>query len=324
MTIPANNVKSLLLKSLSPALRDKLKGPSPKEQFDRILEGVSYDIKSRSHALVKELALLRRSSDNRREFGKVFVKGAPLIQKLLKEGKRFERILVPAENKFWASWSDQLENGLKIPRDILTYLCYERQFHKRSDDDKDLVVGSIAMPHSTDFAQVQTDSSFQKFLVLDSVQDPTNVGHLVSVASGLNWDGILPVGETCDPFEFKAVEASEGDVFDARILKRIRSSEQVLQLANELKLLPIVAHIEGVRIDSFVADVMTEKGPKPTLKYKGILLFLGNEGRGPSKSVIDCATRVTIPMAAKVESLNVAVSGAILMNQLGKLFSKLY
>jgi TrmH family RNA methyltransferase len=130
----------------------------------------------------------------------------------------------------------------------------------------------------------------KRIIAFDGLQDPGNLGTLLRSALAFGFDGALLINNTCDPFNDKALRAARGATF----------------------FLPIQQHHleELTDFDVLIADLEGEQTEKINLKEKFILV-LGNEAHGPSKELI--GTKVTLPMHNKVESLNVAVAGSILM-----------
>lgn len=138
-----------------------------------------------------------------------------------------------------------------------------------------------------------------RYLVLDAVQDPGNVGTLVRAATAFDLDGVVALDGTADPWGPKAVRSSAGMVFRAPV-RQARAEEAVELLARA-----------GVPL--FVADASgTDVGALP---YQASwALAVGNEGAGVREALRSASSRaVRIPMPGPAESLNAAVAGAILM-----------
>lgn len=138
-----------------------------------------------------------------------------------------------------------------------------------------------------------------RYLVLDGVQDPGNVGTLVRAAVAFGLNGILTLDGTADPWSAKAVRASAGLVFHRPVLT-IQGPEALLRL-------------KGEEIDLLVADASgaeVESG-RPA---GGWALVLGNEGAGIRPDIEEVASaRVAVPMEGPAESLNVGMAGAVLL-----------
>lgn len=138
-----------------------------------------------------------------------------------------------------------------------------------------------------------------RYLVLDAVQDPGNVGTLVRTATAFDLDGVLALDGTADPWGAKAVRASAGMVFRRPLLRR--AADDALALLRGAGVPLLVADMDG----SDVADVPSSDG---------WALVIANEGAGPRDALHEAAERfVRVPMPGPAESLNAAVAGALLL-----------
>jgi TrmH family RNA methyltransferase len=141
-----------------------------------------------------------------------------------------------------------------------------------------------------------------RVLLLEDIQDPGNTGTLIRTAAAFDYSGVILTENGADPLAPKCVQATAGTVLSAWI----RRTKDYRRLAQALK-------DEGYSL--VAADLEGNTGPEVLRNRSKILLALGNEAAGLTKSVLDMADyRVQIPVARnKAESLNVAACGAILM-----------
>lgn len=145
--------------------------------------------------------------------------------------------------------------------------------------------------------------SVPRILVLDAVQDPGNLGTLARTAEAMALGGILCLPGTVDPWNPKAVRAAAGSTFRMPILGLSRRD--------------LFERLGGARIPLWAADAGGEPVGRRDPAPDRLALALGNEARGVSPEVRRAAERtVSVPMAGRVESLNVALAGAILMDRL--------
>jgi tRNA G18 (ribose-2'-O)-methylase SpoU len=279
------------------SIRNKLVGPDKLHKFPSDRE--TFSLSSLQHPVLKEMHALRRRFRDE----KIFVRDGNLIRRLIGLGHTAHSVCVPGENFYWAqeAFRDATEKSPEfkvetVPRQVLEQICFGGNFHRGDfQDDAHLVCASFARP---EIPEIPKD--FGNFLVLDGVQNPSNAGLLAATAQALGWRGIFPINDTCDLFDHKSVAASSGAVMDIPILPK---HENIFDFAADRRLLPVVAHVEGVQPERL--DLR---------KYSGVMLIVGNEGRGPSEAILKVAARAKIPMAHAVDSLNVAVAGGILMN----------
>lgn len=138
--------------------------------------------------------------------------------------------------------------------------------------------------------------------VFEGVVNPTNVGVIVRCAAGLGVDAVLVDPTSCDPLYRRAVRVSMGEVFripHARI-GDLPSSLDVLDAAG-FSTLALTPAADAVDIGSI------DRTPD-----RRVAIVIGSEGPGLSAATLERAdARVCIPMAAGVDSINVAAAAAI-------------
>lgn len=143
-----------------------------------------------------------------------------------------------------------------------------------------------------------------RYLVLDAVQDPGNLGTLIRAGRAFGLDGALALDGTVDPWNPKAVRAAAGTSFRIPVVKA--GWEEVEPALAERDVGLLVAESGG-------ADVAEVAPERPWA------LVVGNEGSGPRSGVLGAAReRVAVPMPGGAESLNVGVAGAILLYVLSR------
>jgi RNA methyltransferase, TrmH family len=140
-----------------------------------------------------------------------------------------------------------------------------------------------------------------RVLVAIDVQDPGNVGALVRTAEAAGVTGIFVSGASANPFSWKAMRGSMGSALRLPVVGGMTTASVMTCLRSG-----------GIRS---VAAVPRGGVDPDSLDWQGkVALILGGEGAGlPDEVTRDCDARVSIPMAARVESLNVAAAGAILL-----------
>jgi len=138
-------------------------------------------------------------------------------------------------------------------------------------------------------------------VIVVDVQDPGNVGAIVRVAEAGGASGVIVANGSADPFSWKALRGSMGSALRLPIVSGIDVDAAVAD-----------ARRHGCRI---VAAVPRDGRSMVELTLTGaVAVLIGGEGRGLSASLVDAADeRVTIPMEAPVESLNAAVTAALIV-----------
>ena len=141
-----------------------------------------------------------------------------------------------------------------------------------------------------------------EYVLLEDLQDPSNVGAIFRTAEALGVDGIILTEGCASCFSPKALRAGMGAMFRIPIF-RTDDAPSAMRAAVERNMRPMAAvPREGA------ADVTGIRF------FKGAIMCIGNEGNGLSDELIEaCPEKVTIPMNGRAESLNAATAAAILM-----------
>ena len=136
-------------------------------------------------------------------------------------------------------------------------------------------------------------------ILLDSVQDPGNVGSIIRTANALGISSIILAGGCADPYNPKTIRASMGAIF--------RQSICDMNLAEFAGLKESGVRIIGAVLGKdcrYISD----------LNLKDSIIAIGSEGRGLSAEILHlCDELFTIPMYQECESLNASVAAAIIM-----------
>jgi len=142
----------------------------------------------------------------------------------------------------------------------------------------------------------------EHILALEDIQDPGNIGTLIRSAAAFDFSGIICSDKCADPYSPKAIQASCGAIVSVW-LRRTPEFRTTLSALRE----------GGHRI--IAADAHGKPWSGEDKAGEKTVFILGNEGNGISAETMGLADEaVQIPInATKVESLNVAATGAILM-----------
>ena len=137
-------------------------------------------------------------------------------------------------------------------------------------------------------------------VVAVDVQDPGNLGAIVRAAEAAGATGVIASGASADPFGWKALRGAMGSTFRLPVLR----VPDVDDGAARLPRARLAHHRHRARRDA---------GHRVPLD-EACAVLLGAEGTGLPQALVDAAdTRLTIPMQAPVESLNVAVAAGIIL-----------
>lgn len=143
------------------------------------------------------------------------------------------------------------------------------------------------------------NEDYSKCLVLDGLQDPSNIGAIIRSANAFGYKTIFAINSVY-PYTTKCIRASMGYIFDINYIDI--SYEDLLELKKNDNITIISADMDGVNIDNVKKD------------YNNFAIVIGNEGNGVSDKLTANSDKVvSIPMENNVESLNASVSAGILM-----------
>lgn len=141
------------------------------------------------------------------------------------------------------------------------------------------------------------------WLALEEVRDPGNLGTIIRTVDAVGAKGVILIGNACDPYSREAVRATMGSVFNVPLVRAPREA--------------FLAWRAGWRGD-VVGTHLEAREDFRRAAYKGpVLLVMGSEGPGLSDSLTRaCSRLVKIPMAGKLDSLNLAVATALALYQI--------
>jgi 23S rRNA (guanosine2251-2'-O)-methyltransferase len=144
------------------------------------------------------------------------------------------------------------------------------------------------------------DSQRAFVLVLDSLQDPQNLGTVLRTAEAVSVTGIIMPEHRAAEITPAVVNASAGAVEHLRVAQVVNLARTLEELKNAglwvvgLEATPDAQSLWATRLD----------GP--------LALVLGSEGEGIRRLVLEkCDVVARLPLLGKVESLNAAVAAAV-------------
>jgi TrmH family RNA methyltransferase len=138
-------------------------------------------------------------------------------------------------------------------------------------------------------------------VICHRLQDPGNLGTIIRTVEAVGAAGIALTPNTVDPYGAKAVRASMGSILRLPAV-RIADGRAFVKLCKQKDFQTVAAVVTGEK-SHFDIDLN-----KPTV------IILGQEGAGlPQDIMAEVDLRVRIPMAETIDSLNVAISSAVIL-----------
>lgn len=248
-------------------------------------------ITSSSNQQIKNIAALIRRAKERKTQGLFVAEGRKMFEEAPREW--VERIYV-AESFLAEAESERLlgNRAYEVVSDTVFCGVCDTQTPQG-------ILCLVRMPHYEREALLA--GARTRLLILESIQDPGNLGTMLRTGEGAGITGILMNQTTVDLFNPKTIRATMGSIYRVPFCVTEHLAEDIAELkARGVR--TYAAHLRGTR-------------RYDEEDYRGATAFLiGNEGNGLSDGIAGLAdTYIRIPMEGQVESLNAAISAAILM-----------
>ena len=242
-----------------------------------------------------------------RERQHLFVaEGSRAVEELLRSSLRVRAALVAptADPSRHAALLDRLRERGAIAEEVS-----EADFATASETETPQGILAIAEVPRRDWqrlAEGLPESAF-RILVLDAVQDPGNAGAVIRTAAALGAAATVALPGTVDLWNAKVVRSAMGAHFHHPAFASTWAE--------------LTAFLDDREVVLWAADAGGE--PLDDVRRRGqeipprLALAVGNEGSGLSSLIRERADKlVALPIAAAVESLNVAVATGILLYEL--------
>jgi TrmH family RNA methyltransferase len=180
--------------------------------------------------------------------------------------------------------------AIEVSREIL---------HKiTGKDNPQALVGVFGMPEMT-LAALDREASYV-WIVCQSLKDPGNLGTILRTGDAVGAGGLILLDQSCDPYSVEAVRASMGALF----------TQPVVQTSGA----EFLAWLRGGPGQLVGTSLNTARDYQDVRYEAPTFVLMGNEQYGlPAEYEAACDALVKIPMRGKADSLNVAVSCAVML-----------
>ncbi len=261
--------------------------------------------------MLHELRALRSDAAARASKQQLVLFGRTLVQEYAERGGRWQHLFAAKECQLQLSQPSQqqqaqTQQSLSNPAAVL---LGAEEIKLASGMESVAAADACACVIPLPKLQPPVAATTKRLLVLDEVKDPGNLGTLIRSALAFDFSLLLVGPGGCDVFSDKVIRSSMGACLDAPIYA-----------CDEATLVRLLEEHRRAQphLRVFVSDVAAA-GCVPLSQVRAsadeaVWFVLGNEARGVRPSLLSLGTaRVHIPMSPRVESLNVAVAGSILM-----------
>ncbi len=232
--------------------------------------------------------------------------GRNAVQEALRAGRRtFQRVLVSSGAQETGTLGElvRLAESMQVPVERIDRHDLDRQLRQVNHQGVALECGEYPYVELEDcLALADERNKPALLLMLDHLQDPQNVGTLLRTAEAVGVHGVVLPGRRAAEVTPAVVNASSGATEHLRITV-------VSNLAQTIK----EVQRAGVWVVGVEEDEQAQLYNEADLDIP-LALVLGAEGTGLARLTRErCDFLVKLPMYGRIESLNVAVAGSILL-----------
>lgn len=261
-------------------------------------------ITSKDNPRIKQLAKLYSNRKYRRETGLFVIEGIrgcldALIDDIQNGGRMEIEGVYYLEELFEGVMAEHKAKLEKLPEQK-RFIITKEIADKISDTDSCQGIFVTARMLDKPF----TEDALKKggrYLILDEVQDPGNLGTMIRTSDAVGLDGIVLAGNCVDLYNPKTVRSAVGSMPRVDIFVE-KDFERVVE-AFKLKGIPTAAAVISGGVNVLKFDFTG-----------GCAVVIGNEGRGLAEShVALCSDKVSIAMHGHIDSLNAATAATIFL-----------
>ena len=250
-------------------------------------------ITARTNDKIKHAVRLGESASLRKEAGEFFLEGARLCFDAVQTGIEIKQAFFTAKAlRKYSEYTDSI-----IAKSGICYEIGVEVSQKLSDTENPQGVFCICAVRNNISSKLNPDG---KYIALENLQDPSNLGAVCRSAEALGLDGLIVSGG-CDVYNPKALRAAMGSSLRMPVISA-ENLPSLLREANSLGMQTLASVPRNTATD--IRTVSMEGG---------VICCVGNEGSGLSDDTISACTQlVTIPMCGRAESFNASAAAAIL------------
>ena len=256
-------------------------------------------LSSRDNPLIRQVRELLGSARARRENRLFAIEGARLCADAARSGAAvtaflYTRRAAETYRSYWEPVAAAAQRRFEIPEALM-----------KDAADTATPQGMLCVCAMLDNRpRLDTIEPHARYLALEDIQDPANLGTVIRTAEALGLSALLLSDGCCDPYNPKVLRGSMGGVFRLPLLP-----------AGDLAHTAEILGRRGVRC--FACVPQGGEDLRRAGLSAGAVCLIGNEGRGlRPETAAACTGRLTIPMGGRAESLNAAMAAGIVMWEL--------
>ena len=246
-------------------------------------------ISSKSNAKIKNVKKLLNSAKERRLQSVLVIEGLRLVREASPE--ICEQLFLSESLSKAGEFDTSLYKNVEIVSDEV--------FHSLSDTVTPQGVLAVVKQPSWTLEQLSFENGC-RLLLLDDIQDPGNLGTILRTAEAAGVDMVIMSEGCADIFNPKVIRSTMGSIFRLPFV-----TDDLVSVIEMLK-------TEGVTV--YGAALEGSSDYREVEFSEKTAIVIGNEGNGISGNVLNAVNeKIRIPMKGQIESLNAAVSAAILL-----------
>tara|TARA_B100000686_G_C16806128_1_gene990630 strand:- start:16920 stop:17696 length:777 start_codon:yes stop_codon:yes gene_type:complete len=251
-------------------------------------------ISSIQNPIIKNLLLLQKKSRERKKQKSFVVEGKREIKRALMAGYTFKFILfVKDHHNSFKKFGKQISSFVSVSSDLFNKITI------RSGSEKFIGVGN-SKTHNLDDLKTNNNGIY---LIAESLEKPGNIGALLRTSAALDISAFILTNQKSDIYHPNVIRSSLGGVFSIPVF--ISDSEAVIKYLKKNKIQIISTALNK---ESRLYNKILYKKP--------FAIIVGNESNGLSENWISNSSEIIkIPMKNNIDSLNVSVAAALILNQ---------
>ena len=248
-------------------------------------------ITSRKNELVAHIRKLSGSRSARRAAGEFVCDGPKLLAEARKWGAAVTTVV--AEEGTSLPELPSAVRRVEVPADLL-----------RSLSTTETPQGVLFLCRTPDLALPERLTG-GRYMVLDGVQDPGNLGTVWRTADAFGADGLVLVHSCADPWSPKTVRSTMGACFRLPVW--------------EADLHTLQARLDEGGVPLYATALREDTEDLRAQDLRRCAVVIGSEGRGVSEETLAlCGKTLKIPMRTRCESLNAAVAAAVVLWEMAR------
>lgn len=256
-------------------------------------------ISSTQNPKIKHAAKLLSSSRARRSEGLFVLEGLRLCMDVVRSGLQAEELYVTEE--LVQKEPEKVKALSQVSKQV--FLIDEKVSRRLTDTRSPQGICCVlpTLDNQGDRNKIEKMDAAGRYVLLENVQDPANLGAISRTAEALGLSGMIVSGG-CDIYSPKALRASMGALLRLPVLETGDVTHTILQ-----------ANQNGMKTYASVPSA-DAKAITDVRFSRGTICVIGNEANGVTEETLaHCQERITIPMAGRAESLNAGAAASIIM-----------